>query len=343
MEKNKELQEKKEEFSRRFFYSILTVLLFNTVLCIAADYFDQKLYVVPVYFFIGLLLLVSYTGFLLHRVEYNFRVVYIAVICVLFMLFTYLSLLLCNISETVFLYYFPVVALFLMLHSFKKTILFVVFLLILCFFMPEISSSKGFALKQDIYAEHQKALKFQEYMVVAICTFYTFFILYYLMKFIEIKSRGEMLKTQQSQTIELDSESYFSKEESQIETDNSTDDKLVNLYKSIIKLMEEEKSFQYPDFSIRVLAEKLNSNTSYISAALNKIGNKKFNHLVNEYRIAHVKTAMKDNLHYKFTLEHIYSDAGFSSQSTFNRIFKEQTGVTPSEYIENLSMSNYTK
>lgn len=48
-------------------------------------------------------------------------------------------------------------------------------------------------------------------------------------------------------------------------------------------------------------------------------------------------------MHQKFTLEHIYKEAGFSSQSTFNRIFKEQTGITPSEYIENLNKSDKTR
>ncbi|WP_353886233.1 helix-turn-helix domain-containing protein [uncultured Chryseobacterium sp.] len=32
---------------------------------------------------------------------------------------------------------------------------------------------------------------------------------------------------------------------------------------------------------------------------------------------------------------YIYTEAGFTSQSTFNRVFKQLEGITPSEYMEN--------
>ncbi|RZJ36094.1 MAG: helix-turn-helix domain-containing protein [Chryseobacterium sp.] len=108
------------------------------------------------------------------------------------------------------------------------------------------------------------------------------------------------------------------------------------LYSRIILYFEEEKPYQKADFNIRKLAESLDSNSTYVSRALNKIGNKKFNQLVNDYRINQVKAEIANNLHQKFTLEHIYTSAGFSQQSTFNRIFKENTGSTPSEYIDNI-------
>ena len=31
---------------------------------------------------------------------------------------------------------------------------------------------------------------------------------------------------------------------------------------------------------------------------------------------------------------YIYTEAGFTSQSTFNRVFKQLEGITPSEYME---------
>lgn len=179
----------KKEFSRYFFYSVLFIMAFNAIVSAFADYMEYKLYVVPVWFFVALFLLVAYTGFLLHKGRYNFKVVYSAVIILLFILFTYLGLLLCNISETVYIYYFPVTALFLMLYSFKKSVFFAVFLLILCFFMQKIANYFGIALDENEYMKHEAALKMQEYMTVLISVFYTFFIIYYMIKFIEIKNR----------------------------------------------------------------------------------------------------------------------------------------------------------
>ncbi|WP_370567614.1 helix-turn-helix domain-containing protein [Dysgonomonas sp. Marseille-P4677] len=34
-------------------------------------------------------------------------------------------------------------------------------------------------------------------------------------------------------------------------------------------------------------------------------------------------------------MRYIYSSAGFRHQSTFNKVFKELEGITPSEYIKN--------
>ncbi|MCU7617949.1 helix-turn-helix domain-containing protein [Chryseobacterium sp. PBS4-4] len=98
--------------------------------------------------------------------------------------------------------------------------------------------------------------------------------------------------------------------------------------------LQSEKPYQCPKFNIRKLAELLETNTTYVSKALNVFGEKKFNQLVNELRIEQVKNDIVTNEHQKFTLEYIYTRAGFRQQSTFNRMFKEQTGMTPSDFID---------
>ncbi len=335
MERSKELQKKENEFSKRFFYSILGVLFLNMLLSVWSNYVGYTLYVVPTYLFVILCILAIYTGLLLYKVKYNFRAVFIIVLCVFFILFTYLSLILSNISEVIFLYYFPVVALFLMLTDFKKTLLFTLAIMVLCYVLPKISLSLGISLDKSVFEGNHQALKFKEYEVVTISTFYTFFILYYMVKFIEIKNKTST-EGETDPSVEIPAFSLNVADASPLREEDSRVERLQHLYNRIIILFEEEKPFQYPEFNIRTLADKVNSNTSYVSAALNKMGNKKFNQLVNEYRIEQVKILMKENVHYKFTLEHIYTNAGFSSQSTFNRIFKEHTGLTPTEYIERL-------
>ena len=114
-------------------------------------------------------------------------------------------------------------------------------------------------------------------------------------------------------------------------------DKYQYLYDRIIHSLENDKLYQDPEFNIRKLAVILDSNSTYVSRALNKIGDKKFNQLINDYRIEQVKAEIKNKMHLKFTIGHIYRNAGFSQQSTFNRIFKEHTGFTPSDYIRNQS------
>ena len=59
---------------------------------------------------------------------------------------------------------------------------------------------------------------------------------------------------------------------------------------------------------------------------------KNFYTLINEYRVQEVIRRMNDKQYQMYTLLAIALDAGFNSKSAFNRIFKQITGKTPSEY-----------
>uniref|UniRef100_UPI0025BC075A helix-turn-helix domain-containing protein n=1 Tax=Chryseobacterium sp. TaxID=1871047 RepID=UPI0025BC075A len=52
-----------------------------------------------------------------------------------------------------------------------------------------------------------------------------------------------------------------------------------------------------------------------------------------EYRVNFVKKLIKESDMKKITLMNIYTEAGFSNQATFNRVFKQLEGITPSKYI----------
>ncbi len=86
------------------------------------------------------------------------------------------------------------------------------------------------------------------------------------------------------------------------------------------------------DISLKKLAEKLNTNTSYLSGIFNTVYKKGFSDFVNSYRI---KEAVKlfDNPDFdKLSTDAIGIEAGFNSGKTFVRVFKKQIGVTPSYY-----------
>ena len=59
---------------------------------------------------------------------------------------------------------------------------------------------------------------------------------------------------------------------------------------------------------------------------------KNFYTLVNDYRIEEVKRRLEDPRYRNLTILAIAYDSGFNAKSSFNTIFKEQTGMTPSEY-----------
>ena len=69
------------------------------------------------------------------------------------------------------------------------------------------------------------------------------------------------------------------------------------------------------------------------SWAINQgLGHRNFNSFVNGYRIAEVKAALADPRQAEVPVLTIALDAGFNSLGPFNRAFKAETGLTPTEY-----------
>ena len=58
---------------------------------------------------------------------------------------------------------------------------------------------------------------------------------------------------------------------------------------------------------------------------------------MNEYRVEEVKKRMVDPAYKNLTILAIAYDSGFNSKSSFNTIFKELTGMTPSAYQQSVS------
>jgi AraC-like DNA-binding protein len=61
--------------------------------------------------------------------------------------------------------------------------------------------------------------------------------------------------------------------------------------------------------------------------------NKSFNEFINEYRIEEVKKRLLEKGNEHLTIAGLALECGFNSQATFQRSFKNATGVSPKEYL----------
>ena len=110
--------------------------------------------------------------------------------------------------------------------------------------------------------------------------------------------------------------------------------------------MEKEKPYLEPRLTIRDLARNMGIYVNELSYIINITTKDNFQSFVNDFRIAHVKRCMEENVVRKKedNLINIAMDSGFNSKSSFNAVFKKKTGVTPSVYkkqlVENLASSN---
>lgn len=96
--------------------------------------------------------------------------------------------------------------------------------------------------------------------------------------------------------------------------------------------MENDRLFLNPELNLTMLAEHSGIPQKTISAVLNQNMNKGFSEFVNEYRIEAFKKKIREPETDNLTIAGIALECGFSSQATFQRIFKQATGTSPSAF-----------
>jgi len=102
----------------------------------------------------------------------------------------------------------------------------------------------------------------------------------------------------------------------------------------ITQLMARERMFLNENLNLRELAAALKADPNLISFVLNNHMATNFHDFVNRYRIDEVKSKLATSGYEHLTLLGIALESGFNSKTTFNRVFKQVTGLTPSEFLK---------
>jgi AraC-like DNA-binding protein len=102
--------------------------------------------------------------------------------------------------------------------------------------------------------------------------------------------------------------------------------------KRVTYLFDVEKIFRKEDVSVQSVSEKLSIPSYQLSWVINKKMNATFSGLVNSYRIEEVKKKLVSSQDRDKTILEIAYDAGFNTKTSFNRVFKKLTKMTPSQY-----------
>ncbi|WP_420401687.1 helix-turn-helix domain-containing protein [Flagellimonas sp.] len=97
-------------------------------------------------------------------------------------------------------------------------------------------------------------------------------------------------------------------------------------------LMSRDKAYLDENLSLTEFASLLNLDSNLVSYILNNHLKSNFHDFVNQYRIKEVKKRLTDPAYDNITLLGIALDSGFNSKTTFNRVFKKITGITPTEF-----------
>jgi AraC-like DNA-binding protein len=100
--------------------------------------------------------------------------------------------------------------------------------------------------------------------------------------------------------------------------------------------MEKEKPYLDPELTLPALAERMQLKTHELSAVINNHFNRNFYRFINTYRVEEFKKRLASREAENLKILSVAYDCGFNSKSTFNKVFQEITGMTPSRFRESL-------
>ena len=112
---------------------------------------------------------------------------------------------------------------------------------------------------------------------------------------------------------------------------DSTDD---SLWGKITLLLEDNDKWRDPNLSLCSLSEQLESNRTYVGESFKQNTGMTFIEYLTKRRIDYVTAKMKDNP--KANIHDLFNHVGYRQRSTAWRNFLKITGMTPTEFVNNL-------
>ena len=102
------------------------------------------------------------------------------------------------------------------------------------------------------------------------------------------------------------------------------------LMQRIVQLMEQEKPYLSSELKVSDLADRLGVNSRTLSDCIRNSTGSTFANFINAYRIDHAKALMRQQPDMK--ISEVFLSSGFANETTFFRIFKAVTDMTPNEW-----------
>lgn len=121
---------------------------------------------------------------------------------------------------------------------------------------------------------------------------------------------------------------------------NSISEETTKTLLAKIQKFESSHTFLKKKITLTWLAHSFNTNPKYLSNIIKQYKGKSFTNYVNGLRIDYITRKLYEDPQFSlYKLSYLSEICGFSSREVFTTVFKRETGVTPSYFIERLKSS----
>lgn len=111
-------------------------------------------------------------------------------------------------------------------------------------------------------------------------------------------------------------------------------EKADQIYQDLLVLMETRKPYLNENLMLEDLAKELNQHSKYLSYVINTKAGNNFFDFINRFRVMEFNRQVVEPGNKQFTFLSIAFNCGFGSKSSFNRAYKSEMGISPSEFIK---------
>lgn len=321
---NEQIKKLKRELLDRYIILMLTILIIYVIIFIF--YIPDP--VIP-YYLSGGVVFVFYS-YVLMRKRFSMDVILHSYLITAPLFTFYISLSFWNTSVASFCWLLPVPLAAYIFFTKKEVMLYSLYTLLIITLVYISANNFSF----DFPVHSQKEVLLTDVLLIISNILIITLLIYYKDKIKKLEILAELEKN----LLQTEKVKKSTVENDVDEKDDDTDDidaeNMEKLFHRIEIFMSEKKPYKDAKFNLSSLSVAMRLNSSYLSKAIRYKGYSNFNNYLNIYRINNVKELLTEVDFQKTTLMYVYSEAGFSNQSTFNRVFKQIEGTTPSEYIQ---------
>ena len=114
----------------------------------------------------------------------------------------------------------------------------------------------------------------------------------------------------------------------------TADPELEAVFASINEFLATSPQIYDPDFSISQLAEGIGRKSRQVSSAINNLAGTNFSLYLGRFRVREACRILADREHSaQYTIQAVAEKVGYRSRTYFSKVFKDETGITTTEFI----------